>query len=53
MKLSAICKICASNANYSYRHATSDESTEIIGGAEIYMPLCRECYNRKIKIDKS
>ena len=50
MKLSAICKICANAANYSYRHTTSgDQATKIIGGAEIYMPLCRECYNHKMK----
>ena len=52
MKLSAICKICANAANYSYRHIeTSEGQTEQIGGAEMYMPLCRECYKQKIKIN--
>jgi len=49
MKLSAICKICANAANYSYRHAeTAQGKTEQIGGAETYMPLCRECFKKKI-----
>ena len=45
-KLSAICKICASNANYTFR-TCAGSSQEMIGGADMYMPLCRECYNEK------
>lgn len=47
-KLSAICKICSTNANYTFR-TCSGNSTEMIGGAEMYMPLCRECFNEKTK----
>jgi len=47
-KLSSICKICNSNANYTYRTA-SENVQEMIGGADMYMPLCRECYNEKLK----
>ena len=49
-QLNAICKICAGNASYTFRHAgdvTEDASQAIVGGAEMYMPLCRECYNEK------
>lgn len=47
-KLSAICKICSMNANFTFR-TCSGSSQEMIGGSEIYMPLCRECYNEKSK----
>lgn len=47
-KLSAVCKICSSSAHYSFRKC-SGSSTEMIGGLDIYMPLCRECYNEKTK----
>jgi len=47
-KLSAICIIFSSNANFSFRKSAG-LSNEMIGGAEMYMPLCRECYNEKTK----
>ncbi len=47
-KLSAICKICATSANYTYRTG-GGLSKELIGGADMYMPLCRECFNEKTK----
>jgi thymidine kinase len=42
-KLSAICQMCSSNANFTFR-TCSGLSNEMIGGADMYMPLCRECY---------
>jgi thymidine kinase len=42
-KLSAICKVCSSNANFTFRTCNGSQ-TELIGGTESYMPLCRECY---------
>jgi len=48
IKLSAICKICGANANFTFRTCSSQQ-TECIGGEESYMPLCRECYNEKTK----
>jgi thymidine kinase len=42
-KLSAICKICSANASFTFRTASGD-SQEMIGGADMYMPLCRDCY---------
>jgi len=47
-KLSAICKICSTNASYTFR-TCSGSAQELIGGAEMYMPLCRECFNEKSK----
>ena len=43
-KLSSICKMCSHNANFTFRTAKdSDKMDDLIGGAEAYMPLCREC----------
>jgi thymidine kinase len=42
-KLSAICKICSHNAHYTFRTVNDNEKEVLIGGAEAYMPLCREC----------
>lgn len=41
--LSAICKLCGTNANFTFR-TCAGSSQELIGGSEMYMPLCRECY---------
>ena len=45
-KLSSICKLCGTNANYTFR-TVGGSSQELIGGADMYMPLCRECFNHK------
>ena len=40
VKLAAICKLCKSSASFTFR--TADENCHsLIGGAEMYMPLCR------------
>jgi thymidine kinase len=39
-KLSAICKLCKENASFTFRTASKDVTT-LIGGANMYMPLCR------------
>jgi thymidine kinase len=43
-KLSAVCKLCMANANFTFRTCGS-HSQQLIGGSESYMPLCRECFN--------
>ena len=54
MKISSICKICSATANYNFKHSGQNESfNEMIGGAEKYMPLCRECFNEKSRVAKS
>ena len=47
-KLSAICKLCKHNASFTFRTAPKDCAT-MIGGDNMYMPLCRECHARESK----
>ena len=47
-KLSALCQICSTNANFTFR-TCAGLNNEMIGGADMYMPLCRECYQEKTK----
>lgn len=42
-KLSAICKLCKVNASFTFRTA-SGNCQRTIGGADMYMPLCRDCH---------
>ena len=50
-KLSAICKLCKQNASFTYR--TADKNCKnMIGGAEMYMPLCRDCHLRETALNK-
>ncbi|WNJ21059.1 thymidine kinase [Pontibacter sp. G13] len=42
-KVHAICQVCGSLANYSYRTVTQD-STVLLGEKEAYEPRCRSCY---------
>ncbi len=46
VKLSAVCK-CGRDAFYTKRTAESEE-IELIGGEELYMPACRDCFFQKI-----
>ena len=45
-QLNAICKICSSTASFTLR-TTVDDRVELIGGTDMYMPVCRECFNFK------
>jgi thymidine kinase len=49
IKLSAICKLCKDKASFTFRTADQNCKT-LIGGAEMYMPLCRDCHNRELKL---
>ena len=42
-KLQAICKGCNYTASFHIRTAPK-EVTEMIGGEDMYKPMCRECY---------
>ena len=42
-QLHAICKLCYHQASFTLR-TTTDENVELVGGAEAYMPVCRECF---------
>ena len=44
--------MCGTNASFSFKHDKQMQSSDknvAIGGAEVYMPLCRECFNEKTK----
>ncbi|CAL9174786.1 unnamed protein product [Musa hybrid cultivar] len=42
-KLTARCEICGKRAFFTLRK-TNETQTELIGGADVYMPVCREHY---------
>ena len=44
-KLRAICMFCGKEASFSLR-TSADVDVEVIGGADIYKAVCRECYHR-------
>ncbi|CAJ1962654.1 unnamed protein product [Sphenostylis stenocarpa] len=42
-KLSATCEICRKRASFTLRK-TQDKQIELIGGVDVYMPVCRQHY---------
>uniref|UniRef100_A0A9I9DXP7 thymidine kinase n=1 Tax=Cucumis melo TaxID=3656 RepID=A0A9I9DXP7_CUCME len=42
-KLTARCEICGNRAFFTLRK-TQEKETELIGGADVYMPVCRQHY---------
>ncbi|RVW33620.1 Pentatricopeptide repeat-containing protein [Vitis vinifera] len=42
-KLTARCEICGKRAFFTLRK-TAEKKTELIGGADVYMPVCRQHY---------
>lgn len=42
-KLTARCEICGNRAFFTLRK-TQEKETELIGGADMYMPVCRQHY---------
>lgn len=42
-KLSARCELCRKRAFFTLRK-TEETQTELIGGADVYMPVCRQHY---------
>ena len=50
-KLSAICKLCKESASFTFRTASKD-SKQLIGGDDMYMPLCRECHARESNLNR-
>ena len=43
VKLTAVCAICGADACFTQRTVNSKE-VQLIGGAELYRPVCRACY---------
>jgi len=44
VKLNAVCVVCFQDAPFTQR-LTRDSEVEMIGGAELYRPVCRQCYD--------
>lgn len=42
-KLTARCELCGKRAFFTLRK-TEEKQTELIGGADLYMPVCRQHY---------
>lgn len=51
VKLKSRCELCGKAASFTFRK-TGERKTEVVGGADIYMPVCRRHYvNGQIVID--
>lgn len=51
-KMSAVCQECGHEASFTYRTLFNDsshkeEKVAIVGGSEMYKPVCRLCYRRR------
>jgi len=44
-KMTAVCKMCFQTAHFSKR-TTGDTAVEVIGGKDMYIPVCRSCYHK-------
>ena len=42
-KLTARCEVCGKRAHFTFRK-TNETKTELMGGADMYMPVCRQHY---------
>ena len=43
MKLTSVCMLCQRDAAFSLR-TTAETETEVIGGSDKYLAVCRRCY---------
>lgn len=56
--LSAICKVCGASAAFTFKFdgkiqkQVQTDQNIAIGGSDMYMPLCRECFNEKTRQQK-
>ena len=44
-KLSAVCKMCGKDAYFTQRLGR-DTRLHVVGGEELYIPVCRDCYGK-------
>lgn len=47
-KLTAVCKLCGLDASFS-RRLSASKKTVAIGGADMYIPVCRQCFTAPIE----
>ena len=54
-KLTAFCARCANGtpAIFTYRKSGPHDQQVIVGGPDMYEPLCRECYHQRVGIDST
>merc|ERR1719410_1566513 len=53
-KLNAVCMNCFGDAAFSKRITLADgEKVEVIGGADKYMAVCRDCYHSNVRVAAS
>lgn len=45
-KFKAVCEICGEDAMFSHKHSGTDETIEL-GAKDVYIPLCRECFEKR------
>eukprot|EP00831_Metopus_contortus_P018079 TRINITY_DN17694_c0_g1_i2.p1 TRINITY_DN17694_c0_g1~~TRINITY_DN17694_c0_g1_i2.p1 ORF type:complete len:157 (+),score=52.42 TRINITY_DN17694_c0_g1_i2:86-556(+) len=45
IKLTAVCSMCGADASFSKR-ITAEQQVELIGGDDIYKPVCRSCFHK-------
>ena len=50
-KLAAICKNCGDSAAFTFRTCLS-EQLELIGGDQIYKPVCRHCFMEESRMQE-
>lgn len=43
-KLSAICRDCFETACFTVRNGSEETEVNMVGGEELYKPVCRGCY---------
>lgn len=49
-KYKAVCTSCGEPANFEFRKENNDDNElVVIGGSDRYEPLCRECFNKRMK----
>jgi len=46
MKYINLCSDCKNSAIFSYR--ITEETDQIVIGSDNYVPLCRQCYDKKL-----
>ncbi len=44
IKLNAVCAVCGKDASFSQR-LSCEKKVELIGGEDMYRPVCRACFN--------
>lgn len=49
-KLKSFCKQCSDGTEALFSYCTSKKTEQVqVGGAELYLPLCRKCYMKAMK----